>query len=1220
MNDLLTEIIDFSLPEGTPSLIEPTSSTCVEDLEFLYQIFLGREWEIVAAEDRRADSRVGLALGEIVGDFISSSEFMHNFHDRFTAGLPAQGDLFESPPTPKQCHWAAARLPLSTEACSRAGGACSWYGLHHAIFTDAFFWDEILEEGASAALFGAAWPSPRAEAHVRVEDLEFLYHIFLGRGWEVSKGPDRQTDERVGSALGRVVRSFIGSIEFTHNVSEKIKAGRPVEGDVFDFSPTEGQRDWIVNTLPLSPQGCSRVEDAPSWSELHRAIFTDDVFRRDVLAIDGSARWLDTAPLPVASQLIARLEDIEFLYQVFLGRDWEFPIRDRKADSRIGLSIPVAARDFVSSIEFIDNIYANMVKGLATRDPGFDYAPSAGQRDWVAARLPLLPENAKRVRKAASWYALRRIIFADPSFVRDVAEGTLATQLGAAPRPTVSKSVTSSMDVCLCYEIFLGRPWELVTEQEKNNDYRIGSPLGQVVRSFVESSEFAAAVYDRMMAGDPMRGAIFDFAPTAQHRGWVAGRLLTLIEACPRIMESSSWYDFHSAIFADRYFCNDILGEDAPAARLGAATMPRDFQASVITASLLFERDWYLNVYRDVAASGGDPLEHFLLHGVAEGRNPNRLFDTRWYISAYPEVLSANVNPLTHYILKGAKLGYNPHPFFPARGCTKDCPAVGESDLLPLAEFLHRVITLDPSRFPKFGPYDVFRATEEIRRCNERPEFLRHIEVMTIVPSFVVVIDGGGNGADSATRESLARQIYRRIHIVDSIQSAAKFADVNAGESVYVLWLDAGDELAPDALYELASALNADPDLDLIYFDHEVTTDGQLYEPMHKPAWSPDYLESFDFIGSAACYELCKAKKFLWDAECRYDFVLRFTESRPAIAHIDRVLLGRRSGGLQTMSSEREGSDLRAIKGRLARTNRRGTVIANMAGTNSYDVKINLQREPLVSAIIPTAGRVIDYEGRSIDLIVACLESIVARSSYKNIEFIIIDNGDLDRDRLKHVEIKRIKFLTYSQLEVNIAKKINLGASHASGEILMILNDDIEPLVGDWIERMLGHLEKPHVGVVGAKLLYPDSSIQHAGVVSCGGLPDHVRRGTSRYDMGYAFSTCGVRNYSAVTGAVSMIRTIDFWKVGGYSENLPIDFNDIDLCYKIIQAGYYIVYEPKAELTHYESVSAVRYPRPQDTQFFWRKWAKISSDPYYNEYYFSKYPATFELAYTERRI
>jgi O-antigen biosynthesis protein len=907
----------------------------------------------------------------------------------------------------------------------------------------------------------------------------------------------------------------------------------------------------------------------------------------------------------------ARLEDMEFLYRVFLGREREL---SGKQDERVGACLDDVTRGFIESAEFTSVVHDSMMAGRPVPAPVFYTPPSVELRNWVVTRLALSSEGRSRAARARSWYELHSTIFADPLFRRDViGADSPAAQLAAAPM--VQAQFARFEDIEFLYRAFLGRERELSRKQ----DEKVGACLDDVTRGFIESAEFTSVVHDSMMAGRPVLAPGFYTPPTMELRNWVATRLTLSPEGRSRVAGAHSWYELHSTIFADPLFRSDVIGADSPAAQLAAAPMTLDVQAALIEASLLFDRDWYLETYRDVAASGGDPLQHYLAHGVAESRNPNRLFDTQWYLSAYPHVKSERINPLAHYILKGARLGYDPHPFFSTKDFLRDHPTAAESEFTPLGEFIRRMMLAAPASFPKFGPYEVYKATQDNYRRLELPELLRHIETMTITPTFIVLIDGHDDGAISATRESLSRQTYRHFRAVSSVKEVGKVAETDKPGSTHFLWLDAGDEVGPDALYELAAALNADPSLELIYFDHEVALDQGLAEPYHKPDWSPDYFESFNYIGSAACFELSKAVQSLLGADGRYDFILRFTDAPANIAHLGRVLLRRHPADPARLSPEQEASDIRAIRGRLARTGRTGTVKENIPGAGSYDVRIALRAAPLVSVLIPTAGRIITYEGKRIDLIVECLESVLKKSSYRNIEFIIVDNGDFDRDRLKHIETGHIKFITYSSPDVNIAKKINLGASIASGQIFLILNDDIEPLTSDWIERMLAHLEKSHVGVVGAKLLYPKGTIQHAGIVACDGDPEHVRRGKPRDDIGFAFSTCGVRNYLAVTGAVSMVRAKHFWLVGGYSEEFPIDYNDVDFCYKLVEAGYYVVYEPKAELIHYESVSIVKPPRPWDAQHFGKKWASIANDPFYNEYCFSKHPPMFEPVYTQRR-
>lgn len=635
-----------------------------------------------------------------------------------------------------------------------------------------------------------------------------------------------------------------------------------------------------------------------------------------------------------------------------------------------------------------------------------------------------------------------------------------------------------------------------------------------------------------------------------------------------------------------------------------------------IESTFLFERDWYLDKYKDVAASGGDPLQHYLLHGVAEGRNPNRLFDTRWYLSQYPEVAAAGLDPLAHYILAGAKLGYTSHPFFPREEYGK-YEAEARQGFSPLEDFLHRVLRGRPALFPTFGPYDVYRVTQDNLRRSRAPADVRHIEIMIRRPHFLVLVDTSDRNDLLSTLASLQAQTYSRYVTTRSVSDAT--AAVLTGDGpTHLIWLDGGDELETDALYQLAAELNVDPDLDLIYFDHDVALNNGLSWPFHKPSWSPDYVESSDYIGPAACFRLAEIKDLIGDVSSRYDLTLRFTEATRRIKHINRVLL-HRPIGRDAALPEQQANDMRAIAGRLRRTGRCGTVRPTGSSAASYEIEVSLQGRPLVSIVLPTAARVIDYFGRKIDLIVECVEGISSTSTYKKIEFVIVDNGDFDRGRLAHMKSVPITYVTYTPAEVNIARKINMGVSYAHGAVVLILNDDVVPLSADWIEKMLAHLEKPHVGVVGAKLLYPDNTLQHVGMAACDGHLHHVRHRWPKDDRGYADSTCAVRNYVAVTGAVSMISKQLFIAAGGYPEQLPIDYNDVHLCYAVRELGYSVVYEPRAELLHYHAVSAHRDPRPQDLLYFLKRWASMSDDPYYNQYCFENAPATFNLSYTDRK-
>jgi GT2 family glycosyltransferase len=269
--------------------------------------------------------------------------------------------------------------------------------------------------------------------------------------------------------------------------------------------------------------------------------------------------------------------------------------------------------------------------------------------------------------------------------------------------------------------------------------------------------------------------------------------------------------------------------------------------------------------------------------------------------------------------------------------------------------------------------------------------------------------------------------------------------------------------------------------------------------------------------------------------------------------------------------------------------------------------------------VIPTAGQVVDLNGKRVDLIFNCLDSIERKSTYKNLEFVIVDNGDLGDERTKALRARGCQIVTFEETKFNVSKKLNLGASIASGEMLLLLNDDIEPRTPDWIERLLEHFEKPSVGVVGAKLLYPDLTLQHAGVVSNQGNPEHVRRMHPRDDRGYFFSTCSARNFSAVTGACMMVRADVYRRLGGYNEALAISYNDVDFCFKIREAGLTVVYAPRAELVHFESQSRAPILDLRESEYFHKRWARIvTSDPFYNEENLEVLPGSFEVKHNPR--
>jgi glycosyltransferase involved in cell wall biosynthesis len=561
-------------------------------------------------------------------------------------------------------------------------------------------------------------------------------------------------------------------------------------------------------------------------------------------------------------------------------------------------------------------------------------------------------------------------------------------------------------------------------------------------------------------------------------------------------------------------------------------------------------------------------------------------------------------------------------------------------------------------RMPKLVPielkegisYSEWTQLEQKYLKAELSEIVQHIEVMIHKPIFTVVIDTRQSLAGwEKSLQSMRKQIYPyyELRTLSSVgttlpsvleRETKPLQDFSCIDDLgeFVVFIECGQILSSNALYEFANAINQYFDIDLIYADEDrLNSGGERCNPFYKPDWSPDYLETFNYIGFVSCFRTTIVRSCLDDtysvpsrdgdkkkkttnssleSVCLYDMILRFTEHTTKIWHVAKIL---GHDVERQIDDDAMGAvalqNISALQGRLNRTGRHGAVCEHRLHRGCYDIHLELKSKPLVSIIIPTAGNTITLGERQIDLIVNVINQIKTHSTYKNIELIIVDNGDLSERQQYLLAAQGCKRITYTDPVFNISKKLNLGATIATGELFLLMNDDIEILSPDWIERMIEHFEKPHVGVVGAKLLYPDEqTIQHVGVVHNEGNPDHVRRHYKRDEAGYYFSTCGVHNYMAVTGAVMMTSSVIYRNVRGYSEELAVSYNDADYCLKVQQQGFLIVYAPQVELIHMESQSRVPSADPKEVSWYHRRWAsQIVSDPYYNEQFLTVVPPTF---------
>jgi GT2 family glycosyltransferase len=429
----------------------------------------------------------------------------------------------------------------------------------------------------------------------------------------------------------------------------------------------------------------------------------------------------------------------------------------------------------------------------------------------------------------------------------------------------------------------------------------------------------------------------------------------------------------------------------------------------------------------------------------------------------------------------------------------------------------------------------------------------------------------------------------------------------------FVGFLDHDDELTRDALFEVVKLLNQDPNLDLIYSDEDKKNlRGRKVEPFFKPDWSPDLLLSMNYIAHFSVIrknlmDEVGGFKLGFEGSQDHDLILRITELTDKIGHIPRPLYSwRKVPGSAAASTEakpyaREAAK-KALREALNRRGLPGEVTDGFRGARArYRVRYSIRGTPLVSIIIPTKDRH--------DLLKHCIESIESNTCYKNYEIVIVDNKSIEPATLDYLKSQPHTVVRFEE-PFNFSQINNFCAKHAKGEHLLFSNNDIEVVDGDWLGAMLEHSQRAEVGMVGGLLLYPNdetvhapSTIQHAGViVGVGGVAGHAFKYKLADDSQYFDLHRVIRNCTAVTAACAMMKRSVFEEVGGFDENLKVAFGDIDLCLRVREKGYRIVYTPHAVLRHHESATRGKMHPFEDETYMINRWRSffIRGDPYYN--------------------
>lgn len=527
--------------------------------------------------------------------------------------------------------------------------------------------------------------------------------------------------------------------------------------------------------------------------------------------------------------------------------------------------------------------------------------------------------------------------------------------------------------------------------------------------------------------------------------------------------------------------------------------------------------------------------------------------------------------------------------------------------------------------------------SDALEASNPDVQYEGNIKFSIVMPAYNVEIQWLEKAIDSVKKQnytnwelciaddcSTDKRVPEYLRTVESEKILVKYQEKNGGISEatnaaaalatgdYILLIDNDDEITYDALYEFYRAA-VDTDADIIYSDMDIMDkDGNRSQPLYKPDWSYDLMLSQMYVGHLLGFKPSLFKQVggfrtPFNGAQDYDLFLRMMEKAEKIHHISKVLYSWRALPSSTAANPEskpyaQTAGLNAIQEHLDRTYGKGRATANETeNLFVYDVRYTLEEKPLVSIIIPTKDHV--------ELLKDAIDSIYGISTYPNFEIIILNNNSEEEKTFKYLEQlqqerENVKVVEASY-EFNWSKLNNHGMREASGEVYIILNNDVKILSADWLERLVEKAVLDRVGVVGGLLLYEDDTIQHAGViVGMGGWADHVFKGMKPIHHGSPFISPMVsRNVTACTGALMAISKATIDKIGGFDEDFIICGSDIELCIRAYYAGLNNIYDPHVKLYHYESKSRDSYIPEVDFKLSYEAYRtyREEGDPFYNE-------------------
>lgn len=443
-------------------------------------------------------------------------------------------------------------------------------------------------------------------------------------------------------------------------------------------------------------------------------------------------------------------------------------------------------------------------------------------------------------------------------------------------------------------------------------------------------------------------------------------------------------------------------------------------------------------------------------------------------------------------------------------------------------------------------------------------------------------------------REMLAEAQARdpRVRVLERAENGGIVAASNdalaLAEGEFVALLDHDDALHPDALAEVDAALAAAPEADYAYTDEDkIDRAGRHQAPFFKPDWSPERMRTQMYTCHLSVLRRSLVEEVggfdpEFEGSQDWDLVLKVTERARRVVHVPKVLYHWRTLETSTASGGQEvkpwafEAGTRAIQAHCDRIGFPAQAERDEDSPGVYHLRPRLRQQPPVSIVIPTAGQTREVRYEQVVLVNHCVRSILATSTYPNYEIVCVydtatDPGTLRE--LREVGGDRVRLVEYDE-PFNFSAKINRGAVRSEGEHLLLLNDDMEVIAPDWIERMTMYSQRDGVGAVGARLFLEDGRLQHAGILfENGGYPGHIYHGFAGDFNGYSNNALVAQNYLAVTAACMMTSRAAFEEVGGFSTTFPLNYNDMDYCLKLRASGRRVVYDPDTTLFHFESSS-----------------------------------------------